>query len=76
VIYVAVAAFAAVVLTGFAWAGILRSVIRQQARERGLLIAQMLHLAGRTWTLPPAAVTVEDELDDFGLIDPAQLPDY
>lgn len=27
---------------------------RQHARERGLLIDQILHLSGRTWTPPPA----------------------
>jgi hypothetical protein len=50
--------------------------VRQQARERELLLNQIMHLAGRTWTPPPAA-----ELDALGedtviaYIDPSQLPD-
>ena len=31
-----------------------RSLIRQQARERELLLNQIMHLSGRTWSPPPA----------------------
>lgn len=57
-----------------AFASLIRSLIRQHARERELLLNQIMHLAGRTWTPPPA-----DQWDPHdgdagfpGLWDPAQ----
>ena len=38
------------------YASIVRSLIRQAARERDLLLNQLMHLAGRTWQEPPAQV--------------------
>ena len=38
------------------FASIVRSLIRQAARERDLLLNQLMHLAGRTWQEPPAQV--------------------
>lgn len=63
-IYVALLEGVALIATALIFAGLLRSVIRQAARERGLLLDQMMHLAGRTWTPPPALEPVaEPELE-------------
>ena len=50
------------------FASIVRSLIRQAARERDLLLNQLMHLAGRTWQEPPAPAQappapVEEELE-------------
>lgn len=34
--------------------GLVRSLVRSHTRERALLVNQILHLSGRTWTPPPA----------------------
>lgn len=51
---VALAAIAALAITTVAWAGVGRWLIRQAARERELLLNQIMHLSGKTWTPPPA----------------------
>lgn len=51
---VACALAAALAVTVLSSATVLRSLIRSHARERSLLINQILHLSGRTWTPPPA----------------------
>jgi hypothetical protein len=80
VVFVALAEAAVLVVVVAVFASLLRSLIRQQARERGLLLDQMMHLAGRTWNDPPAAAAPTVSLtgfdDDFGYADPAQLPGY
>lgn len=48
-------------------AGLVRSLIRQHARERQLLIDQVCHLSGRAWTPPPA--------NTFEPPEPPALPD-
>jgi len=53
-IYVAFTALAVSAVTALALASVLRSLVRQQARERDLLLNQIMHLSGRTWTPPPA----------------------
>jgi len=53
-IYVAFAAVALALIEGLSFASIVRSLVRQQARERDLLLNQIMHLSGRTWTPPPA----------------------
>lgn len=53
-LYVALLLVAALVAVVIAFASLMRSQIRQHARERDLLINQILHLSGRTWTPPPA----------------------
>lgn len=53
-IYVALAAIGALAIGLSAFAGALRWMIRQHARERELLLNQVLHAAGRTWSPPPA----------------------
>lgn len=75
---VALAAVAATASSVIGLSGVLRSVARQHARERAQLIDQICHLAGRTWTPPPAEpATVEideRELERF-VMSPGQLPD-
>jgi hypothetical protein len=51
---VAVALVAALVVALASFTSLVRSLIRQHARERDLLVNQILHLSGRTWTPPPA----------------------
>lgn len=66
-IYIALLEGVAIIATALIFAGLVRGLIRQQARERGLLLDQMMHLAGRTWTPPPAAEPIpelEVEYDD------------
>ena len=53
-IYVALTEAVALVALTMVFAGLVRSMIRQQARERMLLLDQIMHLAGRTWTPPPS----------------------
>lgn len=53
-LYLALVLAAALVATVVAFAGIVRSLIRQHARERDLLINQMLHATGRAWQPAPA----------------------
>ena len=50
------------------FASIVRSLVRQAARERDLLLNQLMHLAGRTWQEPPAqpqtpSAPVEEDLE-------------
>lgn len=52
VIALALIATLAVAIATFA--GLFRATVRSQARERDLLVNQILHLSGRTWTPPPA----------------------
>jgi hypothetical protein len=76
VLAVAITALAVLAFTIYTTGMLFRGLVRQQARERELLLNQIMHLAGRTWTPPPAA-----ELDALGedtviaYIDPSQLPD-
>ena len=53
-IYVALIEAVALIVTGLSFAGVVRSLVRQQARERDLLLNQIMHLSGHTWTPPPA----------------------
>lgn len=53
-IWVALLAIVALIASSVAWAGVVRWLIRQSARERELLLNQIMHLSGRTWTPPPA----------------------
>ena len=76
VLAVALAALAVLAFTVYMAAMLFRGLVRQQARERELLLNQIMHLAGRTWTSPPAAeadALGEDTIISY--IDPSQLPD-
>lgn len=53
-IYVALTALAVLAVVVLAFAGLLRGVNRQHAREREQLLARLMHLAGRTWEPPPS----------------------
>lgn len=52
--FIAVALVALLVVTVLVSAAERRALIRQQARERDLLLNKIMHLAGRTWEPPPA----------------------
>lgn len=54
-IAVALAEAAALVAVVVAFAGVVRSLIRQHARERDLLINQLLHATGNPWQPAPVA---------------------
>jgi hypothetical protein len=76
---VALAALAVLALALYLSAALFRGLVRQQARERELLLNQIMHLAGRTWQPPPepplqAAGPAGEE--DTVMLDPSQLPDY
>lgn len=60
-LYVALAEAAAIAVIAITSAGILRSVLRQTARERDLILNQLLHATGYTWTPPPAEKEPVDE---------------
>lgn len=53
-LYVALTLAAALVLTAAASGSLTRTLVRAHARERDLLLNQLLHAAGKTWTPPPA----------------------
>lgn len=60
---VAVAALAALLVEAVAFAAVLRSSFREHARERQLLVNQLLHLSGQTWQPPPSAADREQAVD-------------
>lgn len=67
-IWVALGSTAVLAVTVVAFCGLLRSLSRQQARERDLLLNQLLNLAGRPWQPPPSlspepALTPWDEAE-------------
>lgn len=79
--YITVAAICALALVAVAALHVVGQLIRSHARERNLMLNQLLHLAGRTWQAPPSEVSVEafdpDELlDERFTTSPTQLPDY
>lgn len=59
----ALAAVTLVCVLGFA--GVLRSLVRQHARERDLLINQIMHLSGKTWSPPPSRDETPAETGTF-----------
>lgn len=81
-IYVACLALVGLVVVSLVFAQVIRQLIREHARERQLMLNQLMHLAGRTWEPAPAdfgtpAPVPEPEYDfadEVELIDPAQLP--
>jgi hypothetical protein len=77
VLAVAITALAVLAFTIYTTGALFRNLVRQQARERELLLNQIMHLAGRTWTPPPAAVELDALGEDtvISYIDPSQLPD-
>lgn len=77
-IYVALAEAIGVIAIASTFAQVVRWLIREHARERNLMLNQLLHLAGRTWEAPPSAEPepTEDEFADFGALDPSALTEY
>lgn len=73
--YLAVVNAAALVAAVAVFAGLVRSLIRQHARERDLLVNQLCHLAGRTWSPPPAR-DPEPGPTEPRWVDPDQLAEH
>jgi hypothetical protein len=76
VIWVALFEAVALIAVTLTFAGLVRSMIRQQARERELILDKLMHLAGRTWTPPPAAEPDVEEPVDFPEYDAGALSNY
>jgi hypothetical protein len=80
VLTVAVTALVVLAFALYLCAALFRGLVRQQARERELLLNQIMHLAGRTWQPPPepqpATAAMAGEQDTLIMIDPSQQPDY
>lgn len=72
---VAIAALTLAALMLVAFGGVVRSLVRQQARERGLLLDQIMHLSGRTWTPPPSESEPEPWKPPATVRSPEQLPE-
>jgi hypothetical protein len=62
VIYVVLAAFAAVVVEALACARIIASQARSHARREDLLVNQLCSLAGKPWEPPPAREPIREQL--------------
>ena len=78
---VAVAALVVLAFALYLCAALVRGLVRQQARERELLLNQIMHLAGRTWQPPPletanGQAAAAGEADTLIMVDPTQQPDY
>lgn len=56
IVYVCFAEAVAIIVVVSASASLVRSLIRQQARERDLLINKILHSTGRPWVQAPVDV--------------------
>lgn len=52
-LYVALVLAGALVAVVISFAGVVRSLVRQHARERDLLINQLLHATGKPWQPAP-----------------------
>ena len=75
-IWVALVEAVAIVALAAVFAGLVRSLLRQQARERDLLLNQVMHLAGRTWAAPPSEPIVSEPVEAFEEYDPGVLQNY
>lgn len=75
-VYVALLEAVALVAVTLVFAGLVRSMVRQQARERAGLLDRIMHLAGRTWEPPPAEPPFEITPEELAEIDPSLLPDW
>lgn len=64
-----------VILAGWALSiaaicAVLRSMLRAHARERDLVINQLLHATGNTWSPPPAQQDFADMHEEENLVNP------
>ena len=75
--YVALIEGVALIATALSFAGIVRWLVRQQARERELLVNQVCSLAGRPWREPPSWHPEPVPEDDLELLvaSPEQWPE-
>jgi hypothetical protein len=78
VIYVALLEGIAIVAIALSLSALVRSTQRQAARERDLLLNQMLNLVGRPWQTAPAETVPDVVPEDDGryVLTPESLPDY
>ena len=74
--YVALTEAVALVALAMVFAGLVRSMIRQQARERELILDKLMHLAGRTWTPPPSEEPIAEEPVEYPEYETGVLPNY
>lgn len=74
--YVALAEAAALAVVAISFTGIVRWLVRQQARERELLVNQVCHLSNRPWQEAPAYVPESLEDVPVYVTSPEQLPDW
>lgn len=78
--YVAFAALLLAAITALTFGTVVTSLLRTHARERNLMLNQLLHLAGRTWEPPPVEPTEngfdpDADVDDRFTTSPTQMPD-
>ena len=69
----------AFIVTVLAYSHAMRAMVREHARERQLLLNQLLNLAGKPWLPPPAAepfAEPEPQGEPMLMVAPDQLPDY
>ena len=74
--WVALGSLAVLALGLYSCVMLVRGMVRQQARERELLLNQIMHLAGRTWQPPPMPEPLGLDDEELMLVDPSQLPEY
>jgi hypothetical protein len=75
VIAAAVAA-AATVTVALVFANIIRAMIRQHARERDLMLNQIMHLSGKPWQEPPRTTPPAPPRPRDTIRSPEQLPEH
>lgn len=74
-IIIALAAIAATAVASLTFASVVRSLVRSQARERDLLINQILHATGKPWQPAPATPAPVSEPESRAwTASPEQLP--
>ena len=77
-IYLVLLEGVAFIATALAFANVIHWMIREQARERQLLINQVMFLSGHKWLEPPASSepinVIQEELPDVYYA-PEQMPD-
>ena len=75
-IWVALVEAVAIVAPAVVSAGLVRSLLRQQARERDLLLNKVMFLAGKPWEPPPASEPAVEEPLEYDELEPGVLQNY